>query len=841
LIGGQLLAGPTGGVSWWWLGPAVAAGVLASLWRPGRLCRALGALALTGVLAVVGIRQGARALRPACAPDAPCGLTLPGKAVIEGWVATDPLPQRDDLRFDFDVAGVRQREGWRPLRGRVRLRVPDRREDWRVGDCLRVEASLRAPRNFGNPGAFDYVGYLHNRGIDVTGSVWPEHAIERCERRQAWPRAWIAAARGEVSAAITAAVPGEAGGVLRALVIGDRSGVSQETQAAFSRAGVAHVLSISGLHFAVVAGSVFAALRGLFARHRGILAQGLAPRLAAGSAVPVALCYAALAGAQIPTLRAALMIGVCFGGVMGARRSEVLRSLALAALILSAWWPGTALEATFALSFVAVMGVVLGLRCLGPRQVPARGDDRAQRSRATVTRVIHRARHAVHGSLAVSIGAGLATAPLTALHFNTVSLIGPAANLVVVPLLSGATVVALVGVTAGTLNEVAGAVVLRFGALLANAGAYVAVLAAGVPSAAVRVVTPTALELGVVYALLACVVGWRRAWARRLAAMVAVVAIVDAGYWLRERYARPSLRVTFLDVGQGDATVVEFPGSAVLLVDGGGFPRTDFDPGQAIVARYLWARKIGRVDFVAMSHADLDHAGGLGFLVGEFRPKEFWWNGHWEGGDTLRGIIDAVTAAGSGHRVLDGTVPGWRVGPVVMTALHPAPAPRGPVQTSGARPCTAGGPMRSASCDTRDARDASRGNRNNNSLVLRLEWGATSVLFTGDIEAAAERDLLALPESMLRSGVLKVPHHGSRTSSGAGLLAAVDPAVAIISVGAGNRYGLPAPEVRRRYHDRGIAVLRTDECGAVTIEGDLRGFQVTPSCPEASTAPAPVR
>jgi competence protein ComEC len=135
----------------------------------------------------------------------------------------------------------------------------------------------------------------------------------------------------------------------------------------------------------------------------------------------------------------------------------------------------------------------------------------------------------------------------------------------------------------------------------------------------------------------------------------------------------------------------------------------------------------------------------------------------------------------------------------------------------------------------------SSGNRNDDSLVLRLEWGATSVLFTGDIEAAAERDLLAAPESALRSAVLKVPHHGSRTSSGAGLLAAVDPAVAIISVGAGNRYGLPSPEVRRRYQGRGICVLRTDESGAVTVEGDVRGFRVTPRCPPASATSGPAR
>lgn len=822
LIGGQLLAGRAEGVSWWWLGAPAVAGILAGLRRPGRLAGMLGVAALTGALGIVGVQQGVRFLHPTCAVDSPCALALPAKLLIEGWVATDPTPRDDGLRFDLDVAAVRRDDGWQPLRGRIRIRVSGRRDGWRMGDCLRMHASLRVPRNFANPGAFDYVSYLRSHAIDVTGSVWPENVIERCERLQSWPREWIAAARGEVAAMITAATPPAAAGLLRALVVGDRSGVSEATEAAFSRAGVAHVLSISGLHFAVVAGSAFSVLRRLFGLHRGVLARGLAPRLAAGTAVPVALVYAALAGAQIPTLRAAVMVGVCFGGVIGNRRPEVLRSLTLAALIISAWWPGAVRDATFALSFVAVLGVVLGFRSLGPGQPPARDDVTAQRhgrarGRASVPGLpawmVRRALRTIHGSLAVSLGAAAATAPLTALHFNAMSLVGPVANLVVVPLLSGATVVALVGVAAGALSAALGGGVLRVGAVLAAAGEYAAGLAAGVPAAAVRVVTPTALEMGLVYVLLGCALGWRRHWVRALAMVATVAAIVDAGYWLRERYARPSLRVTFLDVGQGDAAVVEFPGSAVLLVDGGGFPRTAFDPGEAIVARYLWGRKIGRVDFVAMSHADLDHAGGLGFLVREFRPREFWWNGRREAGNTLAEVIDAVAAVGSGLRVLDRETPSWEVGPVVVTALHP-PA-------------------------MRNAGSASRQARNDDSLVLRLEWGATSVLFTGDVEAPAEGALLASGHDTLRSAVLKVPHHGSRTSSGPGLLAAVDPAVAVISVGAGNRYGLPSAEVRRRYHTRGTCVLRTDESGAIVVEGGAAGYRITPACPAALEAAAP--
>jgi competence protein ComEC len=844
-----LFGAHTGEVSWWWLGLAAVPLLLAVLGRMesrygmhrkrgnlGRLGRVaqlggavtvgkLGIAALAGALAIAGAQQGARFLRPACTPDAPCALALPGKAMIEGWIATDPVFEGDGMRFDFEVAAVRAPEGWRSVRSGVRVHARGVQGAWQVGDCLRLEAWLRLPRNFANPGAFDYVRHLRSRGIDVTGSIWPGNAVERCERRQTWVRERIAAARRRVGAVIDGAIAPAASGLIRALVIGDRSGVSRDTEASFSRAGVAHVLSISGLHFAVVAGTAFTVFRALFGLHPAVLARGLAPRLAAGAAVPAALFYLALAGAQIPTLRAAVMAAVYFVGVIANRRPEVLRSLALGALIITAWWPGAVFEASFALSFVAVLGVVLGLAHLGPRRPPATEEGRgpgAQGGRGVgapgpLARTLRWIGRAVHGSLAVSIGAGVGTAPLTALHLNMVSLLGPAANLIVVPLLSGATVVGLVGVAAGTLSAGLGGFVLCIAAALAQAGEYVAVAAGSLPAAAVRVVTPTALEIGLVYVLLGCAVGWRRRWAPVLAVIALAAAAGDAAYWLRQRYARPNLRVTFLDVGQGDAAVVEFPGSAVLLVDGGGFPRTDFDPGEAIVARYLWARKIARVDFVAMSHADLDHAGGLGFLVGEFRPREFWWNGRRDAADALSRALEAVVQAGTGHRVLDAESPTWRVGPVAVRALHPARTRQG---------------VRSV---TRGPHGAYPRSRNDDSLVLRLEWGATSVLFSGDIEAAGERELVAAMDGRLRTAVLKVPHHGSRTSSGADLLGAVDPAVAVVSVGAGNRYGFPAPEVRRRYVSRGVCVLRTDERGAIIVEGSAQGFRTAPPCLPSDT------
>jgi competence protein ComEC len=285
-----------------------------------------------------------------------------------------------------------------------------------------------------------------------------------------------------------------------------------------------------------------------------------------------------------------------------------------------------------------------------------------------------------------------------------------------------------------------------------------------------------------------------------LLAFVVLVAGGDGMYWVRERYARPALRVTFLDVGQGDAAVVEFPGSAVLVVDGGGFAGSDFDPGEAVVAPFLWSRKIGRVDYVAMSHAEIDHAGGLAFLVREFQPREFWWNG-WPGrGTGFDGLQAALDDGPVVVRRMSRDTPPWAVGPVGIEVLHP-PAAYG----------------RSASA-------------NEASLVLRLRWRATTVLFTGDIQSRGESYIAELGAPMLRSGVLKVPHHGSLTSSGERFLDAVQPEVAVMSVGAGNRHGLPHSRVCARYQARGICIRRTDQHGAVILRGTSAGYRIDPPC-----------
>jgi competence protein ComEC len=748
-----------------------------------------GGIRLWLLVGTLGLALGALRMRsivhPLLAPGDVARLALPQSVTLEGRIARAPAPRSEATVLVVEAERVRRGTTWEPANGLVRVSLRHATRRWRYSDRLRFAARLRQPRNFDNPGRFDWVGHLGRQGIRVITSLAGDDAVVRLPGRTRGVRAWLERWRARLERRIARALPGPEGPILQALVVGQDGAIAPDVREAFTRAGVVHVLSVSGLHIGLVAALAFALVRWLLARSERLLLAVDVDRVAGVVSLgPVAL-YAALAGLGVATLRSALMAAAAVAAALVARRIDVLRSLTLAALGLAVAWPGSPLEIGFQLSFASVAAIAAGVARLAPGA--GRGGGWRTRLRAAAL---------------VSPCALLGTAPLTAFHFHQVSIVGLVANPLVVPIF-GSAVVALGLVGAVVEPAVPGLTVLLFRAagMLLRPGIALVDALASPRWAAVDVPIPTLFELGLGYTLLAALLMLPGRARRALVAVALLLGVADAGFWVRERRMADRLRVTFLDVGQGDAAVLELPGGRVLVVDAGGFPGSDFDPGAAVVTPFLLTRKILSVDALAMTHAHPDHFGGLASLILHDRPREFWWTGV-RGQGTAWTRLEAVLAARHTRvRVLGAgdPPPGFAAG---IRVLHP------PTPAAGL-------------------------SLNDSSLTLRAGLGSVGILLTGDIERRAEVRLAETPEA-LASLVLKVPHHGSRTSSTPAFLDAVAPRVAVVSVGAENRYRLPAPDVEARYRARGICVLRTDRCGAVTVETDGRNLAVSAMRPECS-------
>ena len=677
------------------------------------------------------------------------------------------------------MTDVRRHDEWRPTTGRLLVTVRTVEQPWQLGDGLEAQLALRHPRNFGNPGEFDYEAYLARRQVYVTGFAPSDRAWRRRPIRRWTVRGYLEHWRDAVGRTIRQTLDGDTATIVAALLIGEAAALTPEIRQRYARAGVSHVLAISGLHVGLVAAAAYAAARWLLSRSEWLLLRANVPKLALMFTALHVLFYAAIAGGSLSTIRAVVLVQLSVVATLVNRPRDWLACLAVTAIAISLWWPGSLFEISFQLSFVAVLAIVLGMRRV-TTWWNAWEEARLVRLRGLHWRLL---RWFVL-SQAVTVCALLGTAPLTAWHFNRLSFVAVVANAFAIPLLGflPVSIGLLATLVVPLMPTLASALLVATGAIVTGAD-WLVRLCATLPGASVRVISPSSVELVLLYGLLAALLIPRRSHQLLVIAICTLLLGADAAYWYQQRFHRGTLQLTFLSVGQGDSTLIEFPGSAVMVIDGGGLS-INFDVGDRIVGPYLCRRKIGQVDYLVLTHADFDHFGGLTFLVRAFAPGAFWWNGFPGLGSrfstfehTVRVHEVSTTVAWRGfRRVIDG---------VEVLVLHPG--------------------------------SKAAGSSNDRSLTVQLRYGQTSVLFPGDLEAKGERALLGAERGALRSTILKVPHHGSRTSSSIPFVRAVSPRLAIVSAGYRNRFRMPHPDVLAVYRERGTQVWRTDRDGAVMV------------------------
>lgn len=726
----------------------------------------------------------------------------PGKVTVIGEVSEPVRYGPDRAVAVLSVHRILAPVEAGPLDGRLRLSIRGDAPPLYVGDLVQVETKVRPSRGLLNPGGFDYGAYLRRAGIQAGGTVTIREGVGVKVLAQVGRSlmAPIDRWRGHVREATLRSLDAQTAGIYLSLITGETGYLNQEVRDAFMAAGVTHILSISGSHLGFVGVVIFWVVR------RAVLAlptpfllrlsrKVTATRIAAAATILPVVFYALLAGAEVATVRSLLMLFVFLGAVWFGRLHSVGTGLAVALLLIVGWHPLAPFDISFQLSFLSVLAIVLFVSVWhaadeGLRNLPPKGG-------GAFVWLKKQAIEAVLIGLVVTV----VTAPLVAMHFNQLAWVGGVSNLVVVPLV-GLLIVPL-GLAAclttlfGGMSELAIAWLLQ---TLLEALVWVVNGFAAIPGAELRVASPPVWQVLGFYLLLGGVfLKWGR-WAGRVSIGLAAGLLLIWTWSPRDLPRSGAVRVTYMDVGQGDAALIETSDGRTMLIDGG-TANDQYDIGRMVIAPLLWNRGIHRVDTVVATHPQQDHIGGLAFVARKFEVGEVWTNGVIRDVSFMRRFEDILTARGIVRRAVSEADGELSLGSCRGRVLNP-----GGVLPAGAENLTGK-------------------QQNNQSVVVRLECGGATFLFTGDVEREAEA-AMANKGGTLRAGVLKVPHHGARGSLHESFLLAVSPDVAVVSVGLGNSYGHPAPAMLETYARLGIRVLRTDRDGAVTVMGMPSGIEL---------------
>jgi competence protein ComEC len=767
----------------------------------------------------------------------------------------------EEIEVVVKLRRFRKNSTWVPVEGRsiLRVAIPDSFDQRQLryslvpGTAIRSWAVWKPPGNFENPGSTDRVLSLARRGIFLSGRIKSPRLMESVSRDSFNPLIpFVNAVRRQVRETLEPVRNGgnrQAAAILACLLVGDYSALDNETREKYQNAGAFHILVVSGLHVAWIAGVwlILAEFLRMPERFRYLSAAG------------IILLYAGIVGFQAGITRCLWMFLLYLTGRLILRTADAANIIFSAALILLSTHPDRLYQTGFQLSFLSVSAIVLTAlpainRWVKPALAPlknAGNPDRLFLEPAPVYRCGRRlrtrfelfaewasdtlpfgvsgilfflSRIAAYSGIAagsmilLSIAVQIWIAPLIAYYFNRISWIAPLSNPIIVPLASLTLASGIVAVIASDI-AFCGSTLVNLAGISASLLLKLTEHINAVPGAWQRCPTPPAPAIlaGILLLFLWKFFKWRRFWipCGLSFALLAVTAFGSSNVFKTLRHkirdvipaeitgqgltSNPCLSLTFLDVREGDSIVIRFPNERLWILDAGGLRRAStgensggLDTGEAVVSRYLWHKWAGNPDRVILSHTDIDHAGGIPALLKNFKVARLDYPQC-----TPDPILSRILRIARQREVwLTPVNAGMeeKIGPVAVRVLHP--------QSYPVKPST-----------------------NDSSMVLSLSYRHFTALLTGDLENRGETELLAHPAS-LGCLLLKVAHHGSRSATSSAFLDASRPRWAVVSAGRNNPFGHPSPEVLRRLHRHGVRVYQTPNQGAITFTTDGVGYEI---------------
>lgn len=688
-----------------------------------------------------------------------------GKTVVlTARVIEEPLVEKTTCSTVVETLVTEDLEGGTlRIREKVQLFYPGE-EDLAPGEIIKLPVIIQTLPSARNPGEFSYGFYLQTRGINVKASLVPDGAIKKISPGRGII-SLVYQGKKRIKEQLARLLPQDFSALVEGIVFGEAKALPPKVMEDFRRVGLTHVLAASGQNMVIIT-ALFLGLGSLL---------NLPSLVTSLAAILFLFVYTLAAGANPSIVRAAIMALMMLIAPILGRKNDVYTSLAGAAGLILLFQPLALWNISFQLSFLALLSLVILTAPL-------------QQFFAFLPQLLAKA-------LAVIFAVHLGVIPLTIYYFNQLSLISFLANLIILPFLEGVLIFGILLSLFGFVSLCLAQSLAGILWLLVKVTLLLTSCLSSLSWAMVAVPSPSPFLLIFYYLVLISLIFINNRAERKKPKLIIgalSLVIIFLIFNLFQGFSS-ILKVTFLDVGQGDAIIIQAPGGEKILLDGGGQPsyyQKKFDPGEKVVLPFLLRQGIGQLDLLIVSHFHEDHAGGLPsilekikvgrVIVGQAdqespRNQKFW------------NLVENKQISWS--NLQRGQTLKLKKG-VKLEILHPG----------------------------KELLFGTHSDLNNNSLVIKLSYKKASFLLAGDLEQEGEQELIDLASSVLKSDVLKVGHHGSPTSSQAEFLKNIHPQIAIISVGARNSFGHPSLETLKRLEQEGVKIYRTDLHGAIEVE-----------------------
>lgn len=711
--------------------------------------------------------------------------------IITGKIVSFAKHHKRTLKVTLLCQKIKTKKGrQKDITGRIKLTVYGKSKQLpEYGDIIRFKSSIKSIRNFQNPGAFDYQRYLKLKKI--YGSAWAgaekikiltndaqidlfSKLIRKIEQLRVRCFYFILNQTGYSN-------PGK---IMASLITGKKEVIPLEIRDLFSKAGISHLLAISGLHLSIVSLLFFSLFYRLFSLIPALLIAGKSKKIAGILTIVPLILYGVFTGFSPSCQRALIMIIVLIFSLIREKEKDIISSLSFAGILILIIDPAALFSISFQLSFAAVVFIIYGASLLKHYSL-----------------MLHNNIGSKLGLMFfITLFAGLGTSPLTAHYFNIVSTITLVSNLIAIPVL-GFIVLPLgllclvffswLPAFAGFVIQVCSQIILlliKFSQLLVS-----------LPFSWSRTITLQWAEIVAIYmgftAIFLILKGYKK-FSIVILVLSFLMVISNFADISSKKAFDNNLQVTIIDVGQGSSTLIQTPEGKNILVDGGGFSDiSTFDTGRYIIAPFLWKKRIGTIDYVILTHPESDHLNGLLFILDNFSVKILIKNSDTRDSTTY----DTMMRICKKHNIK-----------IYNPLEHDKNFD-----------------LKSVKLKFFDSsKEIFSYNLNNNSLVFKLIYNNFSMLFPGDILQQREKKLSKLTDIDLHADVVLSPHHGSSSSSTKVFLEKVSPASVIVSCGWNNRYGFPDDKILNRYNAMGINIFRTDENGAVFISSDGNNYKI---------------